>query len=276
MVTIAQFEQAILARTFFDPNALLVFDSGTIDGWCLSYRDPESPERAVIAAICLSNQGAPSFGSQLLQTAETRIASEGIEHIHVGAVRDRSFGLAGLNPIGHGIGIPMHDTHIASILTEQGYAERQAVQRMTATVSGYRPPVSRETMQLRRSSQVISSNSGHPNTRASAGMSHLDIETHRLENSSGNELTRLNVWFSDPEAEVMDPTRVILDLTMLKSDDKISAVEGYLIGTIVQSLVARGIATVETAIDLNQQVLIAQMRTLGFEATDSGIGWEKG
>jgi len=275
MVSIAQFEQAILAKTFFDPDALLVFDSGTIDGWCLSYRNPESPETVVIAAICFPIQGDPSIGTQLLQATENRIAGDGIEHIHVGAIRDRSFGLAGLKPIGHGIGVPMHDAHCASILNEQGYSKRQAVQRMTATVRGYRPPVSRETIQLRRSSQIVSGDVGHPNVRASAGMSHLDIETHRLDNRRGNELARLNVWFSDPEAEVMDPTRAILDMTTLESDDRISAAEGYLIGAIVQSLLVRGITTVETAIDLDQQVLIEQLQTLWFEANDSGFGWTK-
>ena len=276
-VSMAQFEQAILARTFFHPHALLVSESeaNTIHGWCLCYPQPDFPSEGSIVAICLSNGADLSSGIDLLEAAESQFRHIGIERVHVGAVCDQQFGLAGLNPIGHGIGIPAQDFRTTSILGERGYSGQRMIQRMTASVSGYRPPVSRDAMQLRRTSQISMVGYAHADERSAAAMSHLDVEMHRLVDRNGTVLARVNLWFSDPEAEVMNPIMTILDLTTLESDQQLTAAESYLIGTAIQSLVARGIAVVETAVESDRLILLDQLRSLQFVSSDFGIVWTK-
>jgi hypothetical protein len=274
-VSMAQFEQAILARTYFQPESLLVSESDAVDGWCLFFHPTDSTADGSVACICLSAAASTGDGDELLEAAEQRMKEAGVEVIRVGAIRDDRFGLAGLSPIGQGIGIPTHDFRTASILSERGYTSQQSVQRMTATVGGYRPPVSRDAMQLRRITQVDMVDYLHPDERSAAAMSHLDVEMHRLIDRNENVLARVNLWFSDAEAEVMNPAMAIVDLSTLGSDQQISPAESYLLGTSIQSLLSRGIAIVETVVDSDNGTLLDQMRSLQFTAGESGALWSK-
>ncbi len=273
MISMARFEQAVLARTYFDANSLHVFDSGTIEGCCLSFHGSESAKSLNVGALCLSGQADSGIANRLLEHAENQSDAGESNRIEVGIVCDSRFGLAGLDPIGHGIGIPSHDFRITSVLAARGYSQVQSVQRMSASVAGYRPPVNRDAVQLRRSTKMNLIGYQHPDERAATAMSHLDIATHQLVDRSGSELARMNLWFSDPEAEVMNPAMAILDLSTAEAVGKLSASESYLIGTVVHSLAARGVSLVETVIDPSQEVLWTEIQSLGFTGGETGSRW---
>ena len=92
--------------------------------------------------------------AQLLEAAEKQILEGGFRRVCAGLLRDDQFGYAGLDPIGHGIGIPAGDSRITALLQEHGYAPQRDVARMTASIVGYRPPVNREALQFRRTTRV--------------------------------------------------------------------------------------------------------------------------
>ncbi len=117
MISMARFEQAVLARTYFDANSLLVFDSGTIEGCCLSFQGSKSSKSLCVGALCLSGQADPGIANQLLEHVEHQSDAGNFVQIEVGIVCDSRFGLAGLDPLGHGIGIPSHDFRITSVLS---------------------------------------------------------------------------------------------------------------------------------------------------------------
>lgn len=274
MISMARFEQAVLARTYFNANSLLVFDSGTVQACCLRFHGDDSSQQR-IGALCLSSQANPAIVNQLLEHVEQEADAGGPDQIEVGIVCDNRFGLAGLDPIGHGIGIPSHDFRITSVLAARGYSKVQTVQRMLVSVAGYRAPVNRDAIQLRRSTQLNMIGYQHTDERSATAMSHLDIATHQLVDRSGAVLACVNLWFSDPEAEVMNPAMAILDLGSLEAADKLSVPESYLIGTVVQSLAARGVSVVETAIDPSQQMLWTEIQALGFTGSETGSRWAR-
>ncbi len=76
----------------------------------------------------------------------------------------------------------------------------------------------------------------HPDPRHAAGMSHLDVESHHLYDRGGNKLASVNLWLSDPEAEVMSPSLAILDIAEAHQRGSLEPAESYLIGVLVQSL----------------------------------------
>ena len=280
MIDMARLEQATLARTFFAPDALLVAESATAEskeavGWCLHYADPHCPSSSVVVALCVGRRGDGSTAAELLDAVEVRSAGGSSQNLLVGTIRDRVFGLAGLEPVGFGIGIPAIDPITNHVLEARGYQKSQLAQRLTAIVPSYRPPINREAMQLRRTSEIRSSTFLHPDSRSAAGLSHLDIETHRLSDRAGEDLAELNLWFSDPEAEVMNPAMVILDLESIETEDQLSPPESYLIGTAVQSLASRGIAMVETVVDPTAEGMLGQWQALQFKGSDQGAVWKK-
>lgn len=286
-VTAAMFEQAVLSRRFFQADHLLVAQesdapASPVLGWChfvlpkmVDHGEGQDLcESATICGLCARGSRHDVL-DELLENAEQRIAKESINQIRVGLVRDRKLGYAGLAPMGHGIGVSNFDAPAVEALTQRGYQSHSTNIRMQASVMGFRPPVSRQAMQLRRSARVRTEAFSYRNARQAASMSHLDVETHCLEDPSGNDLAKINLWFSDAEAEVMDPTMVVLDLDQAHESSELSTAESYLIGAVIQSLAERRISRVETAVDQKKPALLEELGKLSFKPHDEGMAWDK-
>ena len=274
-VTPAKIEQAILSRTFFDPTTMLLVESPNgIQGWCHYAIDPLRAETAVICAICLAPQSG-SAGEDLLAETLDRIHSHNIRYIEVGLARDDRFGYVGLEPIGHGIGIPDESDRVTSLIADAGFAATRTYTRMNVATTTYRPPVSREAIQLRRSTAITREPSLSEDTRRASAMSHMDVELHRLAGRDGKSLAEVTLWASDPEAEVMNAKHAILDISRDHQCVDLDPTQAFLIASILQMLAARQIFSVETAIDSDQALLYEQLISLRFDPQQHGTIWSK-
>lgn len=271
-----QFEQAILARTFFRAQQMLVAErDGAAVAWLHFCEFPDSPDRFAIPAICLGQDAEPGDVSGLIEEAITRVVSLGGQTLEAGVIRDQSFGYAGLDPIGHGVGILDSDFRVGEALQVAGFQAERVALAMTAVVPGFRPPVSRELLQLRRSSHVEMVAFNFENSRTAAAMSHLDVESHRLVDRAGEVLAEVRFWFSDPEAQVMNPSQVIVDLGDTQRRGKLEPPEVYLLGTSIQAAARRNILSVQSAVDEDQSELLADLGSLQFQPTQRGTRWKR-
>lgn len=274
-------ERALLSRSFFEPNHLLVaeYDS-RVEAWCQWNPNEDdaadqSQENVVLSAICFSQAGLDSC-DDLLTAAEQDVRSSGHSAITVGPLRDDHFGYVGLPPIGHGIGVPETDVRVASLLTRHGYSPDGSYSRMVVPTAPYRAPVNREMMQLRRTTRTETSPIMPSGGRHAAAMSHLDIENHVLVNHrSGECLASLRLWLSDPDSQVMSCSEAILDLTPSDSAGRLTAAESFLIAAVIRTLANRCVFQVETAVDSEDQTLIEQLEALSFRCTQRGRRWRK-
>ncbi|TWU41035.1 hypothetical protein Poly41_18700 [Novipirellula artificiosorum] len=282
-VSMATIEQAILARTFFDPNNLIVAESeGEVRAWCHFAVDGTGSEKAGsekagrIRSICFSPDGGLDVCDSLLTAVERAIGSLGAEIVTVGLVRDGHDGYAGLPPIGHGIGIPAADSRTSSLLSRRSYNRDHSISRMVVNTSPYRPPVSRDALQLRRTTRIESHRRIPTEPRLASAMSHFDIERHQtIDHRTDEILSMIEFWSSDVEAQVMNCDNAILDLSLLKQPDQLSIAESYLIGSVIQRMADRRVYTVETAVDSSQQTLIRQLEALQFRNFEQGYQWTK-
>jgi len=101
------------------------------------------------------------------------------------------------------------------------------------------------------------------------------VETNRLFDRGGNQLANLDFWYSDPEAEVMNPTVAIVDLGEAYRRGRLETAELYLLGTILQSMEQRRVLVAETAIESDRAELINQLQSLRFQILYAGNRWEK-
>jgi hypothetical protein len=270
-----QIEQAILARTFFEPDQLLIAESdGAPVAWLHFLASPEQAAQFVIPACCLGTAAEPAVAVALLQEAASRVSARGGETIQAGVVRDNRYGYAGLAPIGAGVGVSAFDTRFQQALQAAGYQMAGVALSMEVAVPQFRPPVSREALQLRRSTRIDRSPLLYREPREAAAMSHLDVETVRLLAVDGSDLASFNLWFSDPEAEVMSPARMILELASAHQRGRLEPAEAYLLGAAIQSASQRNILTAETVIDDDRAELTSQLNALQFMPTVSGARWE--
>ena len=274
-VSVAMIEQAILARTFFSAADLLIArrDNATV-GWCQIV--PEVNDcKAIIPAICFSPEGLPLCDA-LLREAESRIRAAGFTCVEVGPHRDIHCGYAGLDPVGHGIGVPTTDTRTSSLLSRRGFSTGTTVSRLGVSTSTYRPAVNRDWMQLRRTTRIDRQTKMPAEAREASAMAHFDIEHHRLiDHRSTKELAAINIWTSDPEAQVMSCSEAILDLGEIHKRGEMTTEEGFLISSLIQSLANRRVFSVETAVDTSQTKLMDQLESLGLVDSERGHRWIK-
>jgi hypothetical protein len=271
----AQLEQAILSRTFFRADELLVAASDNrLEGWLQCCPSPHDQGLVVVPVICLAPYASSSTASQLLQETRRRSGNLGAQRIQVGIARDNAFGYAGLDPIGHGVGIVEHDTRLQSILVGEGFHPASSATAMSVSVVGFRPPMTRDALQYRRTTLVEHAPYRFSDPRQAAGMSHLDVETQCLVNRGGERLASFEQWLSDPEAEVMRPSLMILDLGQAHQRGRLSGAESYLIAAQIQEAAQRNILTIETSVDDDKLELKTQLETLQFRPTSRGQCWE--
>lgn len=277
VVTAAMIEQAILSRTFFDPSRLLVAEQDDrVQGWC-HFADGHDwkPKTAVICAICLTPGLAASVGEELLAATLQRIGSSHFRRIEAGPLRDDQFGYAGLEPIGHGIGIPEADSRINTLLTEGGFTTSTSATRMTISTQAYRMPISREALQYRRSTRSTWETPSLDEPRQASAMAHFDIERHHLLDRAGKRIASVDLWCSDPEAEVMRSDHAILDIQQAHQRGSLDPPESFLLATVLQSLAGRHIFQVETSIDSEYLELGDQLKLLLFREQQRGTVWTK-
>ncbi len=282
-VSMATIEQAILARTFFDPKRLLVAEcEGKVRAWChfaideASDSSGVSQNSATVFAFCFSPDGGREACSPLLSAIEKLAIESLATEITFGVIRDSENGYAGLPPVGYGIGVSEADTRTTSFLSDASYHPKKNAFRFTVSTSPYRPPVSREALQLRRTTRSIRENYIPSIPRFASALSHFDIERHRLvDHRTAEVLAEIDLWCSDVEAQVMNCSHAILDLNRLKEPLRLTAAEGFLIGSLVQTLADRRIYAVETVLDHPSTELANQLRSLQFQLSDAGATWGK-
>ncbi|KAA5540486.1 hypothetical protein FYK55_20985 [Roseiconus nitratireducens] len=275
-------ERAVLSRTFFSKNELLVASvEGQVEGWChLScLRDDlastDVPAPAVLSAICFTHAGLACC-DELLSAAQERARQMGCETMVVGPLRDQSCGYVGLAPIGHGIGVPDVDVRASSLLTRHGFSPAGSYDRMVVTTTPYRPPVSREMMQFRRTTRTERDAVIPQQGRYASAMSHLDIEHHRLINHrTGQNLANVRLWLSDPEAQVMSCSEAILDLSPITTPGQLTMPETFLVAAMIQTMANRCVFRVETAINAEHGQLREQLQALHFQSAQRGQRWKK-
>lgn len=259
---------------------------GQVEGWChLSRPDAsDQPEwgsldqndgEAILSAICFTQIGL-AHCDELLVAAEKRAAEKGCHSISAGPLRDQQCGFVGLAPTGHGIGIPDVDVRASSLLSRHGFSPRRSFHRMVATTAPYRPPVSREMMQLRRTTRTERQHVLPIAGRHASAMSHLDIEHHQLVNHRTGELmANVRLWMSDPEAQVMSCAETILDLSPIETPERLTLGETFLIAALIQTMATRCVFRVETGINAEYTELQSQLEALQFESTGRGQRWIK-
>jgi len=276
-VGVATIELAILSRTFFDPRTLLVAqEEHGVVGWCHFQADRHDPKRAVLNTICFTPDEGLKVCDELLRFAEASMVTAGFEQVVVGPLRDTLYGYAGLSPIGHGIGVPIGDARTSSLLSRSGYRPSLSVSRLAVSTSPYRPPISRESLQLRRTTRIEQRLCIPDELASASAMSHLDIEQQTLvDHRTAEPLAHLHWWLSDPEAQVMNCSDAIMHLGDIHDRGKLEPAEHYLVSAAIQVLANRRIFMVETAVDQQQTELISQLQSLNFKISEQGQRWSK-
>jgi hypothetical protein len=274
-VNTAVFEQAVAARLFFDASRLLVaIHQGQPIAWCQWFEGDN--QVASLVALCFQTDVNAVDSVRMLIAAVERDASRsGMKELRVGVHYHSHWGYQGLEPIGHGVGIDMADDRTNTLLESLGYHEARRIDRWEVSTAGYRPPVNRDLLAFRRSTNIQRDAAGLLTPHIAAAMVHLDIERHSLiDTRSRAVLAAVEIWTSDPEALVMPAGDAILGNWMVpqhgnqvETDD--TALR-YLIANLIPQLAERRIRSLQRSVATDNKLEATTLLATNFSRTNAG------
>ncbi len=280
-LSFSQFEQAIFTRVFFDPEQLLIATlADDVVGWCQYFSKPDAPGH-VIANLCASTAEGGTSNSTALPSTDEPIINELLQGIIrrtrplgglllAGIVRDDQWGYAGLEPMGAACGVSVNDLRLTNLLQNSGFAIASQHIRCLVSTDRYRAPMNRESLLWRRKCSLQSVSTRPSTTRQAAALSHMDVVTYSLVDRGGQSHASIEVWLSDPEAEVMNPTHAILHQSNTDFQRVIDSALACLIGMTVSDLPRRGIQQVEMVLDESSPQAVETLEKLHFQLADRG------
>ena len=207
---------------------------------------------------------------ELVQEAMRRSDQRCMRLSQAGLFRDAHWGYAGLDPYGAGYGIDSRDVRAQAALQGCGFVAQQSLIQLVASTESYHPAFNRQSLQFRRSASVQQKRVLPDTIRRCAALSHLDIERHALVDRSGSVIGGMDFWFSDAEAQVMPPTKAIVDLPPPTMEGQLPEADSYLISAVVETLADRSVRHVKTAVNACEKGLIDQMNKVGFKPVAEG------
>jgi len=274
-VNLSVFEQAVASRLFFEPSRLLVATVGKeVMAWAQWF--PGDNRSAALAALCFRTDPlATNAVHELLGHVETDAFASGMTAITVGVHSHSNWGYQGLEPIGHGFGVDVADDRTNTLLEALGYQETKRIDHWEVGTAGYRPPVNRDLLMLRRSTRIRCDKVPSPTPDFASAMVHLDIERHLLADArTSAPLASIDLWTSDPAALVMPVNHAILAALSLPNPPTVEPYNDiplrYLIATVVSELAERRIRTLQRSVETDNIAEASILIASSFSRTSVG------
>jgi GNAT superfamily N-acetyltransferase len=170
-VTPILLEAHVFSKSYFDPNNLLVADSGSqIIGAAICGFGPDrsgdqlDPRCGILSGILFGDSSTNEFWRSLVSAAIDRLRSQGASLIHFGSRFPDSPYLAGIQGGTFVPGVLRQDAYLASWLETTGFQTRESIDVFKIDVRSFRPPVDRRAILAKRNYEVHMSVDPPPTT----------------------------------------------------------------------------------------------------------------
>lgn len=271
------FERAVLNRLFFRAEQIIVAcQNGQPVGFAIWSFAPRHADQLIVSAVCVASpQHASGCGIDLLQACE-QVAIQGqASQVFAGLRRQDEIGLIGLPPLGPAYAVPNADRAAAGWMMHLGYTPAERIGRYRVDLSGFRPPVDRSQLQLRRSTALSSHRVLPDNLQAAAALVHIDIERFRSTSRGGEVCVEADFYLSAPEAQVFPAGHAFLaDWKSVTAENREAATRFTLAAALGQ-LAERGVSKVEAGISDTDPEKAVLLRALRFDLYDEGTVFAK-
>jgi GNAT superfamily N-acetyltransferase len=282
-MSLAVFDQFVLAKLYFEAAGLIVACAdGVPVGYAHAGFGPGEPtwishDVGILSWVLVR----PDFrrrgiGRQLLARAEDYLRQRGARTIEAGGLYPRTpfyFGMYGSQPAG----VLASDSEAQALLRSSGYQEAQRTQLMRRELTGFRPSMDRQQMQVRRQ-QIVNAAVDPPSASwwEASVLGEIERVQFSLLPRGGAECSAsLVAWSSEPLSASYG-TRVagLLDL-QVESCHRRRGLATCLLGESMRLLQGQGISAVDAVVTQDQLSYAALLQKFGFAAIDQGIVFRK-
>lgn len=282
----ARFEEHVTAKPYFDREGLIIaFDEEHVLGFVHAAFGPAEDHRqlatdcgVILMLLVRPRDDEQEIASALIERAEQYLRSHGAERICAGGVPPQDAFYTGLYGGCELTGVLMSDERAQQFFGAAGYTARASTVVFQRSLIGFRPPIDRQQMQIRRSTSIRSNLCPPPRdwwdawTKATCDRTQYDL----VANTGGELLASIMAWPLEPLASSWGVHAAGIFGTIASDAALNSGQLRYLVGEVLKNLESQGCTLAEIDVPEDDEQMTMLATDLGFQEVDRGAVLEKG
>jgi GNAT superfamily N-acetyltransferase len=284
-MTPAVLDDIVFSKPFFDRNGLILaieddrpigfVHAGFAPSADLATIDSTKGTTAMLLVSPHDNRDC--IAEELLARSEQYLRDRGATTLFGGATKTLAplyFGLYGGSQLP---GVMASDSATAELFRRAGYGETMHVRLFRRDLSGFRPPVDRALMKIRRQFTLVKQTESLPESWWEAcGFAAIErLDFVLLPKMSGPSVARALLWDIEPAASSWGVRASGLVSMNVDTDADERAVTTHFVSEIFRQLQGMGITLVEFQLDVNDTLRIEVCHQIGFQEVDQGLLFQK-
>ncbi len=284
-MTAVMFEQLVLSKPYFDREGLiLALDDERPIGFIHAGFGPSEDENSmstelgvIVMLLAVPHPEQEAITARLLELAEEYLRQRGAKVIYGGGIHPLTpfyWGLYGGSELP---GVLDSDAPTQATLRAANYREIDRTLIFHRELAGYRPPVDRQHMLIRRTTEVeMVSDPPHRSWWDACTMEPCDRTLFQLRPREGGEpLAWVTFWNVEPFAAPWGVRASGLINLEVAAGHRRKGLAMYLVGEAMRQLQEQSFALVEVQTMHHNSAALALYGKLGFHQVDSGTVYRK-
>ena len=283
-MTSALLEVAVFSKPYFDRHGLIVaLDGERAVGFAHAAFGPSADRSGIdptvgttLLVAVVPHADHDAIGQGLLERCEAYLRDRGATTLLGGGSADmRSFylGLYGGSDLP---GILDSSPDMQGIFQRSGYEVGERIAVLRRRLAGYRPPINRLQVAIRRNTvlRVID----EPTRRTwweAATTTGIALRRYELRNHSEEVLGSASLWDMQPLSSAWGVTAAGLLHIDIEGPRRRQGLAKYVVAEAMHDLAAEGVSLMETHVATSNTAALALFESLGFETAEFGTVFRK-
>ena len=284
-MSVALLDQLVLSKPYFDNEGLiLALDDETIVGLVHAGFGPTEDQSRLsreLGVTCMllvrPDHRRLGIGTELLARSEQYLRARGAKVLYGGGIRPHNPFYLGLYGGSELPGVLASDAAAQQRYRGSGYQEVDRTRLFHRDLAGFRPPVDRQQMQIRRTMIVEATIDPPASTwweACTLGMfdrTRFDL----LPRDGGRAMASMTVWSMDPISTNSGVRTTGLYDVHVDPVQRRKGLAMFLLGEAFKQLHTAGVSRIEAQAMQQNNTAIALLNRLGFQQVDEGVVFRK-
>lgn len=283
-MTAALLETSVFSKPYFEREGLVVAeDAGRVVGFAHAAFGPNADQTAIDTAagstllvVVVPETDQATVGAGLLERCERYLADRGATAIYGGgsaAMRSFYLGLYGGADLP---GILDSSPGMQDVFRRAGYVEADRIEVLRRPLAGFRPPVNRLHLAIRRSTTLHVIDEPHRRTWwEAATTTGIALRRYELRGTDEQLLGTASFWDMQPLSSAWGVTAAGLLHVGVEGTRRRQGFANYLVAESLHDLAVEGVTLAEAQVSLANEPALALFTKLGFETAAHGTVFRK-
>jgi ribosomal protein S18 acetylase RimI-like enzyme len=279
-MTSAWLEAAVFSKPYFDREGLIVaLDDGRAVGFAHAGFGPNADCVALdhgtgttMLVVVAPHEEREAIGARLLAGTEDYLRRHGAHTILGGGSPDVGGFYLGLYGGSDLPGILASSPGMQDVFRRAGYAEAERISVLRRAIAGFRPPVNRLQMAIRRSTTLrVIDEPARRTWWEAATTTGIALRRYELWSDAKILLGSASFWDMQPLSSAWGVTAWGLLRVDIEGTRRRQGLANYMVAEALHDLSQEGVGLVETQVAGSNDAALRLFGKLGFESHDSGI-----